>query len=176
MIIWFAIFTVYLMSMTVLFGCDGGQEVKGPVIQPKKESTWVRTEKVQTTKEEVFSTSKKELAKIPINPSIIEKILTKKFSSVEAIDKTSCLDRFESLDLRRTLVQKLGGMWGAFERNEGSKSYSFHGMQLDSNINKIIIMNKISGLLKVLFPSLLKGVFGIFLWHGPNHGLQNLIH
>ena len=134
----FAIFTSYLMSMTVLFACDGAEEAKGPVIQPKKESTWVRTEKVQTTKEEVFSNSKKVLAKIPINPSIIEKILTNKFSSVEAIDKTSCLDRFDSLDLRRTLGQKLGGMWGAFERNEGSKSYSFYGMQLDSNVNKMI--------------------------------------
>jgi hypothetical protein len=136
--IWFAIFTVYLMTMTVLFACDGGEEVKGPVIQPKKESTWVRTEKVQTTKEEVFSNSKKVLAKIPINASLIEKILTKKFSSDVAIDKNSCLKRFDSLDLRRTLVQKFGGMWGAFERNEDSKSYSFNGMQLDSNINKII--------------------------------------
>jgi hypothetical protein len=138
MIIRFAIFTGYLVSMMVLFACDGGEEVKGPVIQPKKESTWVRTEKVQTTKEEVFSNSKEILAEIPINSSLIEKITTKKFSSVVAIDKTSCLDRFDSLDLRRTLVQKSGGMWGAFEKIADAKSYSFHGMQLDSNINKII--------------------------------------
>ena len=45
----FAIFTGYLVSMTVLFACDGAEKAKGPVIQPKKEATWVRTEKVETT-------------------------------------------------------------------------------------------------------------------------------
>ena len=45
----FAILTSYLVSVTVLFACGGAEEGKGPVIQPKKEATWVRTEKVQTT-------------------------------------------------------------------------------------------------------------------------------
>jgi hypothetical protein len=36
------------------------------------------------------------------------------------------------------LVQKAGGMWSAFERNIGTKPYSFNGVQLDSNTNKII--------------------------------------
>ena len=134
----FAIFTSYLMSMTVLFACDGAEEAKGPVIQPKKEATWVRTEKVRTTKEEVFSGDKEILADIPLNTSLIAKITTKKSDSVVTIDKVSCLDRLGSLDLRRTLVQKHGGMWGAFERNVGSKPYSFHGMQLDSNVNKMV--------------------------------------
>jgi len=134
----FAIFTSYLMSMTVLFACDSAEEAKGPVIQPKKEATWVRTEKVQTTKEEVFSGDKEILADIPLNTSLIAKITTKKSDSVVTIDKVSCLDRLGSLDLRRTLVQKHGGMWGAFERNVKSKPYSFHGMQLDSNVNKMI--------------------------------------
>ena len=134
----FAIFTSYLISIAVLFACDGAEEAKGPVIQPKKEATWVRTEKVQTTKEEVFSDNKEILADIPLNTSLIAKITTKKPDSGATIDKVSCLDRLGSLDLRRTLVQKHGGMWGAFERNVDSKPYSFHGMQLDSNINKII--------------------------------------
>ena len=134
----FAIFTSYLISIAVLFACDGAEEAKGPVIQPKKEATWVRTEKVQTTKEEVFSDNKEILEDIPLNTSLIAKITTKKPDSGATIDKVSCLDRIGSLDLRRTLVQKHGGMWGAFERNVDSKPYSFHGMQLDSNINKMI--------------------------------------
>jgi len=121
-----------------LFACDGAEEAKGPVIQPKKEATWVRTEKVKTTKEEVFSDAKEILAEIPLNASLVAKITTRKSDSVVTIDKISCLDRLGSLDLRRTLVQKHGGMWGAFERNVGSKPYSFHGMQLDSNVNKMI--------------------------------------
>ena len=67
-----AIFTSYLMSMTVLFACDGAEEAKGPVIQPKKEATWVRTEKVQTTKEELFLDDKEILADIPLNTSLIK--------------------------------------------------------------------------------------------------------
>ena len=134
----FAIFTGYLMLMTVLFACDGAEEAKGPVIQPKKEATWVRTEKVQTTKEEVFSGAKEILAEIPLNSSLVAKLTAQKSDSVVTIDKVSCLDRLGSLDLRRTLVQKHGGMWGAFERNVGSKPYSFYGMQLDSNVNKMV--------------------------------------
>jgi len=49
----FAILTGYLVSVTVLFACGGAEEGRGPVIQPKKEATWVRTEKVQTTTEEI---------------------------------------------------------------------------------------------------------------------------
>ena len=53
-------------------------------------------------------------------------------------DKASCLDQLNLLDRRRTVVQKAGGMWSAFERNVGTKPYSFNGMQLDSNTNKMI--------------------------------------
>ena len=134
----FAILTGYLVSVTVLFACGGAEEGKGPVIQPKKEATWVRTEKVQTTTEEIFSSAEKKLAEIPINTSLVAKITTKKPGLIVTTDVVSCLDRLESLDLRRTLVQKFGGMWGAFERNVDSKPYSFHGMQLDSNVNKMI--------------------------------------
>ena len=134
----FAILTGYLVSVTVLFACGGAEEGKGPVIQPKKEATWVRTEKIQTTTEEIFSNAEKELAEIPINTSLVAKITTKKPGLIVTTDVVSCLDRLESLDLRRTLVQKFGGMWGAFERNVDSKPYSFYGMQLDSNVNKMV--------------------------------------
>ena len=133
-----AIFTGYLMLAWLLFACGGAEEAKGPVIQPKKEATWVRTEKVQTTTEEIFSNAEKKLAEIPINTSLVIKITTKKPGLIVTTDVVSCLDRLESLDLRRTLVQKFGGMWGAFERNVDSKPYSFYGMQLDSNVNKMV--------------------------------------
>ena len=134
----FAILTGYLVSVTVLFACGGAEEGKGPVIQPKKEATWVRTEKVQTTTEEIFSSAEKKLAEIPINTSLVAKITSEKPGLIVTTDVVSCLDRLESLNLRRTLVQKFGGMWGAFERNVDSKPYSFYGMQLDSNVNKMV--------------------------------------
>ena len=135
-----ASFTCYLMSMTILFACSSAEEVKGPVIQPKKEATWVRTEKVQKTKEEILSSEKKQLAEIPINASLAEKITTKKSGLDVAANKESCLTRSNSLDLRRTRVQKFGGMWNAFERNIDSKPYSFYGMQIDSNLNMVTIL------------------------------------
>ena len=138
----FAILTGYLVSVTVLFACGGAEEGKGPVIQPKKEATWVRTEKVQTTTEEIFSSAEKKLAEIPINTSLVAKITSEKPGLIVTTDVVSCLDQLESLDLRRTLVQKFGGMWGAFERNVDSKPYSFYGMQLDSNVNKMVFSLK----------------------------------
>ena len=134
----FAILKVYLVSITVLFACGGAEEAKGPVIQPKKEATWVRTEKVQTTKEGILSSVEKKLEKIPINTSLVAKITAEKPGLVVTTDEVSCLARLDSLDLRRMLVQKSGGMWGTFEMNVNSKPYSFYGMQLDSNVNKMV--------------------------------------
>ena len=54
------IITAYFVLVGFLYGCGTSEEAKGPVIQPKKEATWVRTEKVKTTKEEVFSGKKKK--------------------------------------------------------------------------------------------------------------------
>ena len=126
--------------------CDSAEEVRGPVIQPKKEATWVRTKKVRTTKEEVFSGEKKILAEVPLNVSLAEKLriapTNEKLDSIVVTDKVSCLNRFNPLDVKRTAIQKAGGMWHAFERNMDSKPYSFNGMQLDSNINKMFFSLK----------------------------------
>ena len=134
----FVIFAGYLFLVGFLSACDVAEEAKGPVIQPKKEATWVRTEKVQKTKEEVFSGEKKILEEVPINASMAEKLATEKSDLIVVTDKISCLTRLNPLDLGRTAIQKAGGMWHAFERNTDSKIYSFNGMQLDSNINKMI--------------------------------------
>ena len=135
----FFILTVYLVSLTTFFACGGAEEAKGPVIQPKKEATWVRTEKIKITTGQTFSRTEKKLADIPINASLVEKMTTnEKPDLVVKLDEASCLARLDSLNIRRTLVQKSGGMWGAFERNADSKQYSFYGMQLDSNVNKMI--------------------------------------
>ena len=104
------IFTTYFILVGFLFACGISEEAKGPVIQPKKEATWVRTEKVKTTKEEVFSGKKKNLADIPINISLAKKLIIGKVSATEVTDKASCLDQLNSLDRRRTAVQKVGGM------------------------------------------------------------------
>jgi len=132
------IFSKWLLLAVFFFACDSVDIVKGPVIQPKKESTWVRTEKVRKTKGEVFSSEKKILAEVAINVALAKKLVTEKSNSITVIDKVSCLSRLNPLDLRRTAIQKAGGMWHAFERNKDSKPYSFNGMQLDSATNKMV--------------------------------------
>ena len=124
--------------VSFLFACDSAEEAKGPVIQPKKEATWVRTEKLRTTKEAVFSGKEKILAEVPINASLAEKLATEKSDPIVVTDTISCLNRLNPLDLRRTAIQEAGGMWHAFERHTDLKPYSFHGMQLDSNTNKMV--------------------------------------
>ena len=128
----------FLLLIGFFPACSDVNEGRGPVIQPKKEATWVRTERVRTTKEEVFSGKKNVLAEIPINVALEERIVNKKYTDpIIVSDKASCLTRLNPLDERRTAIQKAGGMWHAFERNAKSKPYSFNGMQLDSNINKM---------------------------------------
>lgn len=128
----------YLLLAGVLPACGGAEEAKGPVVQPKKESTWVRTERVRTTKEEVFSGKVKTLPEIPINTSLAKNLAAGKSGSIAVTDMVSCLARLNPLDLKRTAVQKAGGMWGAFERSAEARPYSFNGMQLDSNMNKLV--------------------------------------
>ena len=85
-----------------------------------------------------FSGEKKPLAEIPINTSLAKKLASPQTGSKKVTDVASCLARLKPLDLRRTAVQKSGGMWGAFERSPDAKPYSFNGMQLDSNMNKLV--------------------------------------
>ncbi|HAX45576.1 MAG TPA: hypothetical protein QF772_01870 [Nitrospinaceae bacterium] len=132
------ILAIILLLAGVLPACGDTEQSQGPVVQPKKESTWVRTKKVRTTKDEFFSGEKKPLAEIPINTSLAKKLASPQTGSKKVTDVASCLARLKPLDLRRTAVQKSGGMWGAFERSPDAKPYSFNGMQLDSNMNKLV--------------------------------------
>ncbi len=132
------ILAIILLLAGVLPACGDTEQAQGPVVQPKKESTWVRTKKVRTTKDEFFSGEKKPLAEIPINTSLAKKLASPQTGSKKVTDVASCLARLKPLDLRRTAVQKSGGMWGAFERSPDAKPYSFNGMQLDSNMNKLV--------------------------------------
>ncbi|MDP6232161.1 MAG: hypothetical protein QF913_08345 [Nitrospinaceae bacterium] len=135
---------LFILSLIILFAgvlpaCgDTDQSQSGPVVQPKKETTWVRTQKVRATRDEHFTNEKKPLVEVSVNASLLKKLTAGKSGSKQVTDMASCLARLNPLDLRRTAVQKSGGMWGAFERNAEAKPYSFNGMQLDSNMNKLV--------------------------------------
>lgn len=115
-----------------------GPEVRGPLKMPKKESTWVKTEKVKTTRDDVMR-GNQALQQIPVNQELKSRLLMVKASDQKPIaDSASCMARVMPLDLKRTAVQKAGGAWTAFEKHAETKMYSMQGMQLDSKTNMMV--------------------------------------
>ncbi|MEE2987867.1 MAG: hypothetical protein VX667_08805 [Nitrospinota bacterium] len=120
--------------------CSEDETAMGPVKMPKKEATWVRTEKVRTTKQEVLDGVKRNKIDVSTDQGLLKK-LTDPGESRErnlVVDEKTCMARAKVLNQERTTVQKKGGLWHAFERVEDFKIYSDTGMQLDSHINKMV--------------------------------------
>lgn len=116
-----------------------GPEVMGPLKMPKKESTWVKTEKVKTTRDDAMRGNYQALQQIPVNQELKSRLLMVKVSDPKPIvDSESCMQRVMPLDLKRTAVQKTGGAWTAFEKHAATKRYSQLGMQLDSKTNMMV--------------------------------------
>ena len=50
--------------------------------------------------------------------------------------ETSCLNRVETLELKRDNAVSSSGMWGYFEKNSNLEKIPLEAIQLDSRINK----------------------------------------
>lgn len=112
-----------------------------PAVQlPPKEHTWVRKETVKKTKDVFFAKQDTAPQEIPVNEELAKKLTATQSSKVKGSvkDTASCLALLKPLDIKRTGVQKAGGMWGAFERSPEIRGYSENGMQIDSRVNKLI--------------------------------------
>ena len=120
------------------------EEVMAPVRMPEKESTWVKTEKVKMTKDQVLDGVQQALGDISVNEDLKARLMNFKAGSSGAAsenqvsDAESCLKRLAPLDLKRTAVQKAGGVWHVFEARADTRVFSHHAMQIDSKTNKII--------------------------------------
>lgn len=129
-----------ILMMATLPAC--AEEVsEEPAVQlPPREHTWVRKETVKKSKDDFFSKQDKSQPNIPVNEELKKKLASTQSSKGEGSvkDTATCLDLLKSLDIKRTAVQKAGGMWGAFERSADIRGYSENGMQIDSRINKLI--------------------------------------
>ena len=111
-----------------------------PMQMPFKENTWVRKEEVKKTKSTMFSTGEK-LA-LPIDDRLIKKLNTISTSSPSINSEEECLSQANALDKRRMVVQKRGGAWHVFERVAEAKIYSDYGMQIDSQLNRLVFSLK----------------------------------
>ena len=129
------IFCVIVAGVLVM-SCSPEAAQDGPMQMPFKENTWVRKEEVKKTKSTTFSTGEK-LA-LPIDDRLVKKLNTISTSSSSINSEGECLSQANALDKRRMVVQKRGGAWHVFERIAEAKNYSDYGMQIDSQLNRLV--------------------------------------
>ena len=135
----FIIGLLLIIVMTALPACAEEVQEEPAVQLPPREHTWVRKETVKKTTG-VFFAKQDSQPNIPVNEALAKKLTLTKSSNVKGSvkDNASCLALLKPLDVKRTGVQKAGGMWSAFERSSDVRDHSEKGMQIDSRINKLI--------------------------------------
>ena len=77
---------------------------------------------------------------IPVNQDLLKKLTgTSGPAPKTAVrDAGSCLALLKPLDKTRMAVQREGGAWSMFERSALIRPHSNNGMQIDSNLNKLV--------------------------------------
>jgi len=133
------IFCVIVAGVLVM-SCGPEAAQDEPMQMPFKENTWVRKEEVKKTKSTMFSTGEK--LTLPIDDRLVKKLNTISTSSSSINSEEECLSQANALDTRRMVVQKRGGAWHVFERVAEAKIYSDYGMQIDSQLNRLVFSLK----------------------------------
>jgi hypothetical protein len=82
------------------------------------------------------------LPALPVDASLKKKLKTVSTSSPEVKNEQDCLAQANELDKRRTAVQERGGLWHIFESVKEIKEYTNYGMQLDSQMNRLVLSLK----------------------------------
>ena len=125
-----------IVGGVLVISCSPEAAQDEPMQMPFKENTWVRKEEVKKTTSTMFSTGEK-LA-LPIDDRLVKKLNTISTSSSSINSEEECLSQANALDKRRMVVQKRGGAWHVFERVAEAKNYSDYGMQIDSQLNRLV--------------------------------------
>ncbi len=129
-----------LIGCLMLTACGPDQPAEEPLRLPEREKTWVKTEQVEITKHDALSPKSGAAIHIPINEALQNQLIKTSGPAPKSPvkDTASCLALLEPLDQTRMGVQREGGAWGMFERSDWIKPYSNNGMQIDSNLNKLV--------------------------------------
>jgi hypothetical protein len=128
------------IALLLLAACGSDQTADEPLRLPEREQTWVKTEQVDITKDAALAPKHEAVIHIPINEDLREQLMESRGPAPKSPvkDTASCLALLDPLDKTRKLVQREGGAWSMFERSALIKSYSDNGMQIDSNMNKLV--------------------------------------
>jgi hypothetical protein len=123
-------------------GCSAEPVGEAPLQMPIKENTWVRKETLTKSSAQISGTSYETLPALPVDASLAKKLQTISTSSSEVKNEQDCLAQANALDKRRTTVQERGGIWHIFESSMEIKEYTNYGMQLDSQMNRLVLSLK----------------------------------
>lgn len=128
------------MALLLLTACGSDQSAEEPLRLPEKENTWVKTEQVDITKDAALASKDKAAIHISINKDLQEKLMEARGPAPKSPikDAATCLALLNPMDKTRMFVQREGGAWSMFERSGLIKPYSDNGMQIDSNMNKLV--------------------------------------
>lgn len=129
-----------LIGLLLLTSCGSDQTAEEPLRLPEREKTWVKTEQVDITKDAALAPKSEAVINIPINKDLHDKLIRTSGPAPKSPikDTDSCLALLNPLDKTRMFVQREGGAWSMFERSALIKPYSDNGMQIDSNMNKLV--------------------------------------
>jgi len=128
------------IALLLLTACGSDQTADEPLRLPEREKTWVKTEQVDITKDAALVPKNGGAINIPINKDLHEKLMEARGPAPKSSikDTASCMALLRPLDKTRMYVQREGGAWSMFERSPLIRSYSDNGMQIDSNMNKLV--------------------------------------
>ena len=131
---------ILCVALTGIFvsGCSAEPVDEAPLQMPFKENTWVRKETLTKSSAQISESSYKTLPALPVDASLAKKLRTISTSSPEVKNEQDCLAQANALDKRRTAVQERGGIWHIFESVMEIKEYTNYGMQLDSQMNRLV--------------------------------------
>ena len=126
----------------LLMSCSPEAAQDEPMQMPFKENTWVRKETLTKSSDNMFTSTGEQLAPLPIDAKLTKKLNTISTSNPSINGEENCLSEANALDKRRMAVQKRGGAWHVFERGTEAKKYSNYGMQIDSQLNRLVFSLK----------------------------------
>jgi hypothetical protein len=128
------------IALLLLTACGPDQSAEEPLRLPEREKTWVKNEQVDITKDAALTPKSEAVINLPINDDLHDKLMRTSGPAPKSQvkDAASCLALLNPLDKTRMFVQREGGAWSMFERSALIKPYSNSGMQIDSNMNKLV--------------------------------------
>ena len=113
-----------------------------PLQMSIKENHFDTLRKMTKSSAQISETSYETLPALPIDASLAKKLKTISTSSPEVKNEQECLAQANELDKRRTVIQERGGLWHIFESVKEIKEYTNYGMQLDSQMNRLVLSLK----------------------------------